>query len=493
VSNQEELLARLHDIGLRLWVEDGRLRYSAPSGMVTAETLSDLRMHKPELIELLSGKPVPATPGQHALWFLTQVSGLPASAAYTMPHLLRLRGPVDIEALSRSLRSVLDRHQILRSTVRELDGTPMLVVGRPVVSLRRSDLSRLPRETRQRALRDELEAESQRPFVLETGPLVRGRLIRLGRTDWMFSLIVHHIVFDEWSSAILFRELDQFYSAYTVRSAEPPADKPPQFLEYVHWQQAYLQSRELERTLSYWRAQLEGYHWTLELPTGSPRSGPQSYAGSSYCRPLPDDVYDKLNNIARDRGTTVFVVMFTLFALLLSLRSGQADVCIGTPMANRMKPEFEAMIGMFVNMVPLRIDLSGDPSFLTAVSRARKVCIEAIDNQALPFATLIQELRPPPTAARNPLFQAAFVMPAAHSGPPQLGALDVETCLPPSRHAKFDLTMEIGRSRGRHTVTLEYSTELFREETIACMASDFCELADQAASKPGSRPCSPRA
>ena len=308
------------------------------------------------------GSPLPLSFAQQRLWFIEQLE--PGSTAYHMPSVLRLRGPLDARVLERALGEVVRRHEALRTTFGESEGVPFQVVHPAgAARLEVTDLSRLAPAEREAEARRLAREEAQRPFDLRAGPLFRTRLLRLGEEEHVLVLAMHHVVSDGWSMGVLFGELSALYEAFARGEASPLPELPVQYADFAVWQRAWLSGEVLERQIAWWRERLEGAPPLLELPTDRARPATQDPRAGRVFRALPPETAEGVRALARREGATLYMVLLAALDLLLARWSGQEDVVVGTPIANRTRRETEGLIGFFVNTLALRTDLSGNPSF----------------------------------------------------------------------------------------------------------------------------------
>ncbi|PYX07514.1 MAG: non-ribosomal peptide synthetase, partial [Acidobacteria bacterium] len=347
----------------------------------------------------------PLTFAQQRLWFLEQLE--PHATAYLIPWSIRMNGTLNVSALRDSLNEIVRRHEILRTTFSSVDGQPTQVVAPsvyiplPVVDL--SEFTEREKEAQQLAA-----AEAQTPFDLKTGPLVRAQLLRLAAEDHILLLTMHHIMFDGWSRRILVRELATLYEAYCGGKPSPLRDLNLQYADYAVWQRNNLQGQILERQLAYWRAQLAGAPASLDLPTDQPRPAVQTFRGAAKLFTFSKTLSEQLNALSRQQTATLFMTLLAGFQALLSRWSGQEDIVVGAPIANRNRTEIEDLIGLFANTLVLRTDVSGNPSFRALLGRVKEVALGGYAHQDMPFEKLVEELRPERSLSHNPLFQVMF-------------------------------------------------------------------------------------
>ncbi|UGQ48158.1 non-ribosomal peptide synthetase [Massilia endophytica] len=401
---------------------------------------------------------------QQRLWFLAQMEG--GSKAYHVPLALRLHGKLDTAALRHALNRIVARHEALRCSFHEQQGHPVLrIEEHAAFTLAQHDLRAhaQPQSELQRLLREEADA----PFALETGPLIRGRLVQLAEDDHVLMITLHHIVSDGWSLTLLVRELNALYGAFAAGQADPLPPLPLQYADYAAWQRRLLQGETLETQVSYWRQALDGAPALLELPLDRPRPAEQSYHGAFVDFELDEATTRGLKALSARHGTTLFMTLLAGWSVLLARLSGQDDVVVGTPVAGRSRTGIENLIGFFVNMLPLRLDLSAEQSVAELLRQVRERTLAAQQHQELPFERMVEAVAPQRSAAYSPLFQAMF---AWQNTPARELALPGLTQLPlaGARHqmAKFDLTLSLEEQGGRIAGGLEYATALFERSTI---------------------------
>jgi amino acid adenylation domain-containing protein len=413
---------------------------------------------------------VPLTFAQQRLWFLDQV--VPASAAYTIAEALRLNGALQVPLLEQSLSHLVHRHEALRTSFSASDGQPIQVCAPPrPVPLPLLDLAALDEGARSRAIEHLVAREAGRPFDLARGPLLRVTLLRLGAQEHLLLLSLHHIICDGWSMGILLRELSVLYAAgLSGQPASLPA-LPIQYADFACWQRQ--QGLELDGQLTYWRQRLAQAPAQLDLPTDRLRPAVQSFRGARQTFTLPAALAEALQELCRREGVTLFMLLLTAFQVLLFRLSGQKDLVIGTPIANRTRAEVEGLIGLFANTLALRCDLAGDPQVRELLQRTRANALAAYEHQDLPFEQLVEALSPARDLSRNPLFQVMFVLQNAPLQAPRLPGLTFEP-LPVDNHTtKFDLWLSLTEGPRSLGGSIEYSSDLFEAATIARLLEHF--------------------
>jgi amino acid adenylation domain-containing protein len=426
---------------------------------------------------------------QQRLWVLDKL--MPESPAYHLPAAVRFQGPLDIPVLERALGELVRRHESLRTTFTLEDAKPVQVIAPAepdtVVALPPVDLTLFPYPEAEawRLLVD----ESVRPFDLERGPLLRAVLYRTAPEDHLLLVTVHHIVSDGTSIQIFLSELVTLYGAFSRGEASPLVPLPLQYADFAAWQRGWLRGEVLERQIGYWRRQLDGAPAVLELPTDRPRPAVQSAHGARHYFALPDGLSAGVAALGRRQGTTLFMTLLAAFDVLLSRWSGQEDVLAGWPIAGRDRAGLDGLIGFFANMLVLRADLSGDPSFLQLLGRVREAALGAYTHGDLPFEQLVEELQPERHLSHNPIFQVFFVL---HHVPDAPAALE-DDGLPglslgfPSidnRTARLDLSLSLTDGRDGLSGFLEYNTDLFDGAAIERMAGHLVQLMAGAVADP---------
>jgi len=404
---------------------------------------------------------IPLSFAQQRLWFLAQIPGL--SRAYHISGRLSLRGPLDRDALRRALDRILVRHEALRTTFERLD-------GRPVPRIAERETCRFQLLEQEVASPEELEQlareEAGLPFDLERGPLVRGRLIREAEDRHTLLVTMHHIVADGWSRGILIRELSALVSAYTHGEPDPLPELPVQFADYALWQRQWLTAERLQGQAEHWRAALAGAPALLELPLDHPRPAKQDHAGGWVDFELEEGLRSALKELSRRHGTTLFMTLLAGWAILLSRLSGQEEVVIGVPTANRGQAEIKGLIGFFVNTLALRVDLSGSPTVAELLTRVKERVLVAQANQDLPFEQVVERVNPARSLSHSPVFQVMFSLQNAATEVLEVRGLSPEPLVrvfPDA--AKLDLGLSLWKEDGRIQGGLEYAAPLFERET----------------------------
>jgi len=428
----------------------------------------------------------PASFAQQRLWFLEQLE--PGSPLYNHLSAIRLNGALSIEALQRILNEIVDRHETLQTTFATVNEEPVQIIT-PALSapLWVIDLSELPETEREAEARRLVREEAQRPFDLAQGPLLRASVLRLGGEEHILILAMHHIVSDGWSASVLFREIAVLYEAFSTGKPSPLPELPIQYADYAIWQREWLQGEVLEEHLSYWRGQLTGAPPVLELPTDRSRPAAQSFRGACQSIALSQSLTQALKSLSLREGVTPFMTLLAAFQTLLWRYTGQEDIVVGTDVAGRTQAETEGLIGLFVNHLVLRTDLSGDPSFRELLRRVKEVTLGAYEHQDIPFEKLVEARKPKRSLSHTPLFQVLFTFLNAPLQLPQPPGLTLLPLKINSTMAKYDLTLFMDETEQSLTGTIEYNADLFDAPTIIQMASHFETLLKSIVARPDAR------
>jgi amino acid adenylation domain-containing protein/FkbM family methyltransferase len=429
----------------------------------------------------------PLSVDQERLWVIDQME--PGGSAYNVYTAIRLRGPLNVAVMEQSLNEIVRRHEVLRTTFATRDGQPVQVIAPslsitlPVVNLRAVPEAEREAEALRLATR-----EVRKPFDLARGPLLRLRLLRLGEEDHVLPVTIHHTVTDRWSFAVFEQELAALYKAFSSGQPSPLPEPPLQFADYAIWQREWLQSEDYKTQLAYWKKQLEGAPLVLELPADHRRPAVHNFRGVKHYFDLSENLSKALKSLTHREGATMFMTLLAAFQTLLYRYTGQEDILVGSPIANRNRSETEGMIGYLLNMLVLRANFAGDPSFRELLKRVREVAAGAYAHQDVPFGKLVEELKPPPDASRNPVFQVAFVFidfpESSDMGVSGLTAspLDVD-----SGTARFDLTLGLTEGPDFIGGFFEYPIDLFESQSIERMVEHFKILLEGLVANPTAR------
>jgi amino acid adenylation domain-containing protein len=424
---------------------------------------------------------------QERLWFLDQL--MPGSPVFNVPMAVPLSRAINIDYLQKAVSEIVRRHEALRTTFITRDGEPAPVISHECdTTIEVIDLASLGAATCETKSRRLIEDEALRPFDLSRGPLIRTKLVQLTEQDSIFIVTMHHIVSDGWSLLLFFRELSTLYDAFASGSGSPLVELPVQYADYALWQRDWLRDELVEPQLTYWKTQLGGELPVLDLPTDRARPPIQTYAGEREALTLSAELTDALRALSQREGATLFMTLLAAFNVLLHRLSGQQDLIVGSPIANRPRAETDNLIGFFLNNLALRSDLSGNPNFLELLARVRRTALDAYSNQDVPFEKLIEELRPERDLSRTSIFQVYFNLFSFSDqvhlpGGASISFVDAwlradETL------SKFDLTLYAGVGEKEIKLAFVYNTDLFAPTRIAEMMRQFKYLLTQIAERP---------
>jgi len=426
----------------------------------------------------------PLSHAQRRLWFFQQQR--PECPAYNISSAVRLTGPLDVGALNGSLHEIMRRHEALRMSfpVHDQDGRPSVQVrAEPGLEIAIDDLSGLGAESRGAELSRLSQEEARRPFDLASAPLLRLRLLRLGELEHVAVLTMHHIVSDGWSMGVLLNELDHLYDAVHAGQPSRLPELPLQYSDFARQQEDWLVGEAAALQRRWWKERLAG--WVpLELPTDRPRPAEPSYRGAAHQFRLSGTLLAALHRLGQEEEATLFMTLLAGFSVLLYRYSGQEDIVVGAPVANRNRRELEPLIGLFVNSLVMRCDLSGEPSFRAVLQRVRDFALEALARQDYPFDELVKEHAPERDGASNPLFQVMFSVEQTPVGSWTARELTLTPIAVESLTAKFDLFLNMTELPDGLLGAIEYSTDLFDADTIARLSDHFTTLLEAVASVP---------
>ena len=417
----------------------------------------------PEIITPMNrnepGVSLPLSFAQRRLWVMTQMEG--ENSAYNMPIALHLDGPLDRDALSRSLKEIVRRHESLRMSFPTLSGVPVVkLLDNPF----RLEYLEVPGETaadRTLEVQRLVDDDARKPFNLATGPLFRARLLKLGPEAHILATNMHHIISDGWSLGVLTHELSVLYLSFLNGEPSPLPPLEIQYVDFAHWQRQWFGGGALDNQVRFWREELAGVPALLDLPTDHPRPPVRSFRGGTMPMDLSRRLSGELIELSVSSGCTLFMVLQAAFAVLLARYSGQDDIVIGSPIANRTKQQVESLIGFFVNNLVLRVDVSGNPTFSQLLKVVKESSIAAFENQDLPFEQMLEEINPERDLSFSPLFQVMMILQNAPLGSLELSGLTFRPMEHEITIAKFDLTLSMGEGGGLIGGSWEYATDLF--------------------------------
>jgi thioesterase domain-containing protein len=440
----------------------------------------------PPIEPAAAGPEAPAAAAQERLWYFHQLDR--SGSVLNVPHPLRLSGPLRPAALARSLSEIARRHPPLRTTFSNSpQGLRQRIAPPADLPLPLTDLSGLPPTHREEEARRATEAEAREPFDLATGPLWRTRLLRLEKEEHRLLLTFHHIIVDGWSIDLLERELSVLYPAFALALPSPLPEPVLQYADFAVWQRRELTGERLAPQLAYWRRQLAGVPPVLDLPTDQPRPPRPAFRGAALYLTLPRELAAQVRELGHREGSTLFMTAFAAFAALLGRYTGRTDVVLGTPAANRHTPGTEGLFGFFVGILPLRLDLSGDPTFRELLRRAREAALGAYAHPDVPFERLVEELDLARDKSRAPLVQVMLSVRNGSGEPLRFADLEAEPVEVHSATSQLDFTLGVVDVPQGLTLAAEYSTELFAGATVERLLEHLSLLLGAAVADPGTR------
>ncbi len=432
------------------------------------------------------GKEIPLSWAQERLWFLDQL--VPDNAFYMIPGALRIKGSLNIDALERSFIEIVNRHEALRTTILYLDGKPAQNIGGEWhIHLPLVDVSGLEKEEGEREMRRLARCEALSSFNVAEDIPVRIALIHCAPLDHVLLITMHHIASDGWSLGVLIDELVSLYEAFANGKPSPLPPLPVQYADFALWQRKWLSGEVLEEQLAYWKEKLKGAPALLPLPCDRPRPTVQSFAAGIHTSLIPPDLFHQLKRLSEQQGCTLFMTLLSAFSVLMNRYSGELDIVIGSPVANRTQKEIEKLIGFFVNTLALRHDLTGNPTFNALLAETRKLCIEAYMHQDIPFEKLVEELNPERHMDRQPLVQVVFAlqnmpMPEMAFANCAISHLEIDAAT-----VRFDLETHLWESPEGLHCSFMYSSALFDSSTVEGMMSQYLTLLRAIVESPGKR------
>ena len=500
------LLSNLRSLGVKLWVDADRLRYSAPKGTLTPELHDQLQEHKAEIITFLettrlflgsTNEPIPIALRdkkpplsftQEGFWLIDKIED--ASATYNLSFALKFIGSLNVVALEQSFQEIIRRHEVLRTTFRNSNEQPIQVISPalhltflPVI-----DLCALPYAEQSAEVVRLAREEGQQPFDLGRGPLLRATLLQLKNTEFVLLFSFHHIVSDAGSFVVFFRELKALYEAFSRQKPLPLQNLSIQYADFAVWQKQWLEGERLNKQMQYWKEKLDGASSLLPLPTDRPRPPIQTFRGERQELVLPDRLIEALRALSKQAKVTLYMTMLATFKILLYRYTRQEDIIVGSPFWGRNRAEIEGLIGPFINMLVMRTDLSGNPSFRELLTRVQKTCLGAYAHSDAPFKKLVEELKPVRDPSYSPIYQVMFILQVFPQVEEEnlLAFSDVMLeILPVSQKGSlYDMTLMLRKIEHDYKAVLEYNTDLFDTGTATRMLGHLQILLEGIVSNP---------
>ena len=460
-----------------------RVLFEAPSVAELATRLREGQGARARLVRQPRPERLPLSYAQQRLWFIDQFEG--TSTEYNMPEALRLQGELDQEALERTINTIVERHESLRTHFVEVDGEPVQTI---VPSLRIAvpveDLSALEEASQQQAVAAAMRREWEQPFDLARGPVLRIKLLRLGEHDHILLRTFHHIASDGWSVGVFNREFGTLYEAFQEGHQNPLEPLPVQYADFALWQRSWLDKQALDHGLEYWKEQLSGIPEQLRLPTDRPRPAYPTFAAELCGVTLPAQRLAGLKRLSQANNATLYMTLLSAFALLLERYSGQEDIVVGSPIANRQETQLEQLIGFFVNSLVMRVRVRPELSFRELLGAVRATTLDAYLHQDIPFERLVEDLSPERNLNSTPLFQVVFALQNAPAGPQLLKGLEITPLIGDELRVRFDLELHAFERGGQLELFWLYNRDLFERWRIEQMARHYLNLLEAAVAAP---------
>ncbi|HTN70672.1 MAG TPA: amino acid adenylation domain-containing protein [Methylomirabilota bacterium] len=484
-----QIISRVRDafqceVPVRHFLENPTL--AALAGYIESARLTRDKAEDLSIQPIARNGELPVSFAEQRLWFLNELE--PGSPRYNVLSAFQLTGRLNVAALERSLNEIIRRHETLRTVFTTVDGQPVQDIRAAMsINIRNVDLGAMVSDARRDPeVHRVMTEEAQRPFALAHGPLIRATLVRLRDDQHLLLLVTHHIIFDGWSAVTLNREISVLYEAFSTGKPSPLGELPIQYSDFAVWQRIQLQGAVLQDHLAYWKRQLESIPM-LQLPTAQPAPGIQSFRGARIWYALTESLGCSLKTLSGRENVTLFMTLLAAFQTLFHRYTGQEDIVIGSPVAGRNRPEIENLIGFFLNMLVLRGDLSGNPTFRELLARIRETCIEAYSHQDVPFEKLVEELQPQRHLNHNPLFRVSFVLQNFPKFPLELSGLTASELEVDPGIARFDLHLFMTEEESGLRGYVEYNTELFDDATIHRMIGHIQTLLESIVADPDQR------
>jgi amino acid adenylation domain-containing protein len=457
---------------------------AALAAAVEAARRGGLGVSTPPIVRVSRGGDLPLSFAQERLWFIHQLT--PRLAAYNIPGAVRLTGPLDPAVLAAAFNAIARRHEVLRTTFTTVEGRPVQVIHpQPGLEIPVVDLRAVAAAQREAEALRLANAEARRPFDLSRGPLVRGMLLRLDEQVHLLVLNIHHIVYDMWSRVVFIRELGLLYEGFAAGRPAQLREMTLQYADFAHWQRQWMRGEALEEQLGYWKRQLAGFPAALELPTDRPRPASPSFRGARAFLRMTPELSDRLRELAREHKVTLFIVLLAGFSAWLHRLTGQRDVVVGSPIANRNRQEIEGLIGFFANTLVLRHRFPDGMTFSELLAAAREVAFGAYAHQDLAFERLVGELQPSRDQVRHPLVQVLFNFIQNYRPPDMmLGELRLSPEWVHNGSSAFDFTLSLWEADGALQGAMDYSVDLFDRPTPQRLLRQLMTLLAGAAAAP---------
>lgn len=495
-----ELITRLRQQNIRIWVQDNQLAYAAPKGGFPKSLRDELVAHKSEVIEFMTSAcedkrlkypltPVsrdtnlPLSSAQQRLWLLDQTQ--PDTALYNIVAAVVLNGPLDVTALHKAFAVVVERHEALRTVFPAPDGQPFQKILPTIpVPFSLIDLSALPELIRDMEITWQQNAAAARPFNLATGPLVRFTVLALQPTAHAILLTLHHIIADGWSIKVALNEISTIYQSLAGNRSIPLPPLKIQYADFACWEEQFFEDKALQSQLAYWRSRLADIPDTLNLPRDYRRTASTRPIGGAVPIEFSPTLTRQFTEFAQEQNSTLFMLLLAVFNVLLWRNCAQEDICIGMPIATRHMPELEHMIGLFVNTLVLRTRVTGEDTFVDLLAQVRQNTLEAYNNQDAPFDKVVKLIRSRHSSARTPLFTVAISLDNAPAANLESAGLTLESLPVHTSASQFDIALYFGKSSETVNGTWVYDARLFEKKTIRSLQQEYIGIFENVLSKP---------
>ena len=481
IQHTIKVIENLLEKGIIISVKDDSLNIKAKRGVITNDILKNIEANKYSIISLLKKKQAPLSFAQERLWFIDKYNH---NTSYNMPWAVSLFGEFDIEVLENTLLGIVSRHEVLRTNFVTINDEPkQLIHENPTCRLEVVNLSHLSKDAADKQILVCIGEESRKTFDLANDSLVRFILYMINEKEAVLFMNQHHIISDGWSFSVFFQEVSILYKCIRENTPSPLAELPIQYADYAIWQRSYLEGERLQRQAAYWKGKLEGVA-ILELPTDKPRPKEQTFNGKRLPLHLNKALTDKLKQLSKDHDATLFMTLLSVFKILLHRYTGQSDICVGSPIANRTREEIEGLIGFFVNTLALRSDVATDLPFNKFLKNVRATTLEAYENQDIPFEKVVDIIKPERNLTYSSLFQVMMALQNSPVGELSIGELSLKSLEFEQTVSKFDLILEFLETTEGLVGRIEYNTDLFDKERIERMIGHFEVLVSSIVSNP---------
>ncbi|HLJ26155.1 MAG TPA: amino acid adenylation domain-containing protein [Candidatus Angelobacter sp.] len=448
-----------------------RLQLESASSAIPSEPSAESEAQKEPIRRVDRNGKLALSPSQERLWFINQLE--PENTAYNVPQAVRIQGPLEVEALERTLREIVRRHESLRTRFVSMNSEPQQVIDSGLsVELPVTELSHLPEAERVAEAQRLAREDTRQPYDLARGPMFRMKLLRLASQDHVLVFNMHHIIADSWSTVVLLREVSAIYNSFSNGQPSPLPELDIQYADFSAWQRELLSGPLLEKQLEYWKRKLAGVEPQM-LPTDRPRAGIQRTDGAVARFTVPIELTEALRTLSRKQGATLYMMLLAAFQSLLGRYSGQSDIAVGSPIAGRLRTETEELIGIFINTLVMRTDLSGQPNSMELLRRVKETTLEAYAHQEIPFEKLVEVLLPQRDLARSPLFQVLFILQNVPWTAFELGAAKMLPLELDNGAAQFEITLILVETSSGMEGCISYYTDLYDAATISRMIEHY--------------------